>query len=697
MNVKTPNPNYPPEFNIYIPFFDKAEQDCLIAIEDKIHPDSSLEKLKDPLIDILDEIKEPSSAFLYALGKVFFITSDFDLIDTLYEKYKDVGLLLWKAKVLIRRGMNLDAIRIAQTILKEEYLPKYYRLNAFSTLASAHSNLGSLNQYQYYIEQIFHEAISLQKYNQEEKLVVNDVLLLGHATSIWIERLTAPLMKLENKIDVAIHIALELQDRFHLGTFHNMRGVIYRYVGKIEEALEDNRLALDFFKRVGARRSTAAAKGNLASIYIVLNEFDTAQNYLESAFKIFTEVGDYKNQALIYSSLGDIAIAKGDYEKGLESYEESLEILESLNLRELQLYCNLAELYYHLNKIEKMKIILQIIENSSFPVEGVISSYLKFFKGLLEMKNFNYGEATKHLNEALYISDMRGKGVLSAKILIHLISLYLKQYDSFNNQEYLIKAVNKINEVLPFYKETNKVSEQIIVLIVLAKIEAILGDTSSSFNSLQKAKELLKISKRKRKKDKLYNLIVTRISELEEIFERGIAEPNFAKNGFKEEIIELEDIGIRQVPDFDEEVRTAILALLIIHPSGIPMATYTVRKSHQFRDELMFGGFIVAVKDMIEELFREPEKSKVMVISYGNNKIIMENSPNKNFSVIILSSKDSFIFRRKLHSLTEELVDLDIPKQYIGELDPEIVSKINEQVERIFGSNLVLYEGPLKR
>ncbi len=690
--------NYPPEFRNYIPFFNDDEINYLKIKQTVIEPSSSLIELKNVLIDYFNENKKPSSMFFYALGKVLFIISDYDTIEELLAEYNDLGIKLWEIKVKLRRGYNGDVIQESLAILENKDLPVSYRLNVLTSICAAYSNTGVTSQYKHYLEEIFYEAMNIHKYSTEEKMIVNDNILIGHIVNIWAEKLNYPLMKLENMLNVALHIAEELEDRYYLGLLYNIQGVLYYYVGQLDKAIANGEKAQKYLETIGAKRALASVKGNLASVSILRNEIERAEEYLRSSLKIFVEVKDHRNQALVYCSLGDISIAQGDLEDGLLKYEEALALLEQYNLKEWQVYCSVGELYFYTNQFDKMKFVINIIENAFQCPNGVVGSYLKFFYGLLALKDFNYGQAVNYFKESLSISDIRGKGVLSAKILSYLTIVNLKQYDTTNELRYLREADFYINEIIPFFKETRKLEEVAILLAINAKIYVSLGDLTSAFNSLQLAKDiLLDLNRKKIKRYHLFKEITDKIDKLEIAFSTGKPDDVYDIWNFNEESKQLEMLVIKQrmgLEEKEEEVaRTDVLALLIVHPSGIPMLTYTSKKSNQFRDELMFGGFIMAVKDMIEELFKEPEQSRVMVISYGNNKIIMENSLDKKFSVIILSAKDSFIHRRKLHTLVNEMKDIPIPKQYIVKLKKEIIEEINNKVHSVFGDNMVLYEG----
>ena len=78
----------------------------------------------------------------------------------------------------------------------------------------------------------------------------------------------------------------------------------------------------------------------------------------------------------------------------------------------------------------------------------------------------------------------------------------------------------------------------------------------------------------------------------------------------------------------------------------------------------------------------------MLVITYGNHKIIIEAHP-KGFSSVAVSALDSFSLRRKIHQLTDKLSQIDIPKQFFGELSDEVSDAIDTKVQELFGPHLV--------
>ncbi|GAI10273.1 unnamed protein product, partial [marine sediment metagenome] len=214
------------------------------------------------------------------------------------------------------------------------------------------------------------------------------------------------------------------------------------------------------------------------------------------------------------------------------------------------------------------------------------------------------------------------------------------------------------------------------------KIFAIFKDYSQSYNYLQEAKDLA-IGKNNKI---IFKFIEEKISQID-LHKREDKEIEWTKEPFSKDIAILEEMGLKYIYQSHQEVPSAPLALLVLHKSGIPLRSFIIRK-RAVRDQLLFGGFIMAIKDMLTELFSE-QKSHMMAISYGNYKILIEADPN-GVSSVLVSIRDSFVLRRKIRQLTMTLSKIEFPSQFVGELDKEIQDKIDEEVQRLFGQSLTI-------
>lgn len=684
MKVEGETVGFPKEFSIYLPLLSETEQEYLLRNGETFSVDDSLEKVAELLRNLLSETNQPSDNLLFVLGSILFIISDYSGIEQLYDKYSSLGVDLWKIRVNLEKGLNDNAIKEATKLREKLNLDIIFRLHLLRSIAYGYLNLGNYEQCRSSLNSLFEESITSQKLPAEIKPVVNEILLDGHRDHFYVSRYVEEKIKLENKLNVALHIATELKNRYQIARFYYLLALVQRDSGNIEESHNLTHKALELLLKTGNKALLAAVEGNLGTINVILGNYQEATEIFTDILKVFRKLESNRFIALTVKNLGEIALNKGEFEEAIRLYEEAIQILEKLNLRETYQYCTLAELYLQTGKLNEFEIILKSIEDEirSNP-SPIIESYLISLKGMYDVRKLNYGLAEKNFKTALTIADEQGRGELSAKILMNLILLYLGKFDLEKDPKILDETLVTVNYILPYFSENRLYKELAVMFLLQGKIYAVKKEFSKAFNCLQQAREIPILSKNRQ----LESLINDRIEQLNQVFPKKQTEGvDWIIEPFRKEISILEEVGIRYMQKSYVELEVLPLALIILHRSGIPLRSYVILK-RAVKDQLLFGGFIVAVRDMLSELFEE-QKSQMLVITYGNHKIIIEAHP-KGFSSVAVSALDSFSLRRKIHQLTDKLASLNIPKQFYGELDTEVSKAIDEEVKSLFGSKLV--------
>ncbi|MCK5305294.1 MAG: tetratricopeptide repeat protein, partial [Candidatus Heimdallarchaeota archaeon] len=414
-----------------------------------------------------------------------------------------------------------------------------------------------------------------------------------------------------------LQISADLGDRNHLGSFYYLMALLQRDSGKLDDSIKYSNQAIALFKETGNVSLLSASKGNLGTINVIKGNLDEAESIYIEILKTFRNLEENRFTALSIKNLGNIAIERGNYEKAIEKYQEALNIIEKLNLKETYQYCILAELYLQTGRLSDFEILIKNIEEE---IRGsptsIIDAYLLFLKGLRDVKKLNYGKASEFFSKALVIADRQGRGELSAKILMNTILLNINKYDVEKNLEELDLAIQNISHILPYFIESNLIKEQVALRLLEGKIFAIKQDQSRSFNSLQKARDLLQHYKNKHLLQ-MVNKYLENLNNLEN--QEELSSFEWVNEPFRSDVYNLEDIGLRYMQRSHVQIEIAPLALILLHRSGIPLRSFVISK-RAVKDQLLFGGFIVAIRDMLSELFEE-QKSQMLVITYGNYKI----------------------------------------------------------------------------
>jgi len=139
-------------------------------------------------------------------------------------------------------------------------------------------------------------------------------------------------------------------------------GLIYHGMGNLDDALLYHSRSLSLARDLGDRRMQAANLNNIAGIYEKKGELDKALDYYEESLRLQTDEKEkaptYNNMALIYSQ-------KGNYQKAVEYFKKAIEIGErygdyhGVSKRKL----NLGETYREMKDYEKAeKYLLEGLE-----------------------------------------------------------------------------------------------------------------------------------------------------------------------------------------------------------------------------------------------------------------------------------------------------------------------------------------------
>jgi tetratricopeptide (TPR) repeat protein len=140
---------------------------------------------------------------------------------------------------------------------------------------------------------------------------------------------------------------------------YNWLGLIYGGMGYLDDALLYFNRSLSLARSLGDRRVQAAVLNNIAGIYYEKGESDKALGYYEESLRLQT---DEKEKATIYNNMALIYREKDDYQKAVEYFQKAIEISErygdyhGASLRKL----NLGGTYIEMKDYEKAeKYILE--------------------------------------------------------------------------------------------------------------------------------------------------------------------------------------------------------------------------------------------------------------------------------------------------------------------------------------------------
>ncbi|MCE7742257.1 MAG: hypothetical protein GOP50_07330, partial [Candidatus Heimdallarchaeota archaeon] len=242
---------FPREFSIYLPILSEIEQDNLIKEKENFLTDDSLEKIAVLVQEYIEKTERPSDNLLFVLGSILFMVSDYNEIENIHKRYSSIGTALWKIRVDLEKGMNDEAIKLSTQLRENKELNLIFRLHLLRSIAYGYLNLGNYEQCRIFLNNLFEESLTSHKLPKEVKPIVNEILLDGHRDHFCVSRYVEEKIKLENKLNVALHIATELDNRYQIARFFYLLALVQRDSGNIEESHSLTHKALELLIKTG--------------------------------------------------------------------------------------------------------------------------------------------------------------------------------------------------------------------------------------------------------------------------------------------------------------------------------------------------------------------------------------------------------------------------------------------------------------
>ena len=188
-------------------------------------------------------------------------------------------------------------------------------------------------------------------------------------------------------------------------------GTVFKSLGQYDKAEEYLQKALVIKTEIGDRKGEATSYGNLGTVFESLGQYDKAEEYLQKALVIKTEIGDRKGETTSYGNLGTLFKSLGQYDKAEEYLQKALVIKTEIGDRkgEATSYGNLGTVFESLGQYDKAEEYLQkalVIQTEIGDREGEAASYGNLgtvFKSLGQ-----YDKAEEYLQKALVIQTEIG-------------------------------------------------------------------------------------------------------------------------------------------------------------------------------------------------------------------------------------------------------------------------------------------------
>ncbi|NLW23030.1 MAG: diguanylate cyclase [Tissierellia bacterium] len=169
-----------------------------------------------------------------------------------------------------------------------------------------------------------------------------------------------------------------------LGDIYNLMGLAQYFIGNIEEAINNYKMSIEYFQKMGQFINSTKPMNNIANIYTQQGDYEKAMEYYEEALTIVDKYEILNLKLVFLNNIGEIYKDLCDYSRAKEYIEQAKAIsveIEDVNLIFLT-NINLGLLYLLTNEYEQsyncyLTIKESYVKNQNLDFE-IISQYYNF-------------------------------------------------------------------------------------------------------------------------------------------------------------------------------------------------------------------------------------------------------------------------------------------------------------------------------
>lgn len=110
-----------------------------------------------------------------------------------------------------------------------------------------------------------------------------------------------------------------------------LAGSVWRYCGKIDNAIECTQRALELCNKIGDKNAESRIMNNIGVYSAIKGDFRTARHYYEKNLKEREKLGDVRTQGIVLFNIGLLHEHTGELEKAIEVYEKARLLFEKIN------------------------------------------------------------------------------------------------------------------------------------------------------------------------------------------------------------------------------------------------------------------------------------------------------------------------------------------------------------------------------
>lgn len=237
----------------------------------------------------------------------------------------------------------------------------------------------------------------------------SDTRIYAHIINALIElslnqpkKILKTLTKIENEISRCSDDSLK-------GSYYNQIGVAYDLLGNVTKALQNLRLARDFYKKANHQTYTGVVCNDLALLYKTASDFDQAHEMIDVSTSIFKKIQDRTREGFSLDTKSQIFLAERKYEQALTEIENAI---SSLNKGENKSYVveslkTKIKILISMNKLSEATFcLIEAVEIAKSQIseekaDGIVEVYEQYLR-----ENFNAFSSENQSNKDANLDNL---------------------------------------------------------------------------------------------------------------------------------------------------------------------------------------------------------------------------------------------------------------------------------------------------
>ncbi len=268
---------------------------------------------------------------------------------------------------------------------------------------------------------------------------------------------------------LALDLAVEIDDKRGMAAAYNNLGISYRNYGALDNALEYYLKSQEAYEAIQNKQGTAVIKNNIGNLYSSMGDFTKAVRYFEESSKLLVELSDTSKIIGSLHNLGNLHAELKKYDEAIGYYRDAFELSKKARAPLVDVLNNLGNMYFkernHEMAVQYYKQALALARRNEdvFTRINVMTNLGEAF-----LKNSQIESAQTYLDSALALCAENNAYAYEPLILKNLGYVYSRQGKIAEAYDAMVRYDSAKEKV--YGEETARNKSQIGIALEIEKL-----------------------------------------------------------------------------------------------------------------------------------------------------------------------------------------------------------------------------------